>query len=191
MSMKTFNKHFSNIYKITTVSKLRSFQYRLLYWALVLNRFLSICNIIVSDECTFCNQYSETLEHVFLFCTIVKNFYEEIFKEITTIVPEFSTNEIELSDENIVYNCIHAKPGNIFNFILLVAKQYIYRCHCFKEKPSGISFINQVQVYKNIEKYNAIKFGSLDRYMAKWHNVHMSSASFTDDYVNDYINALT
>ena len=43
LSLEDYLKYFRNIYSMTNVSELHSFQYRLLLHALVFNRFLFLC----------------------------------------------------------------------------------------------------------------------------------------------------
>ena len=55
-------------------SKLRSFQYKLLPWAIPTNKYLFQCKIKYSDLCYFCHETTESLEHLFWFCPKVKGF---------------------------------------------------------------------------------------------------------------------
>ena len=68
LSYVQFIQLFSEMRKITNSSKLRSFQFRLLHLSIVTNVQLKKWKILDSDICTFCKNYSETLEHLFFHC---------------------------------------------------------------------------------------------------------------------------
>ena len=58
-----FGKLHKNIFKVTNVPKLRSFQYRLIQRGIVTNVQLCEWRIIPSNLCTFCHQEVETMLH--------------------------------------------------------------------------------------------------------------------------------
>lgn len=68
-----------NIKLLTSNTKLRSFQFRFLCFGIVTNKQLYQWKIIDSDRCTFCHDHYETQEHLFLYCTVVKRFWQQVF----------------------------------------------------------------------------------------------------------------
>jgi len=78
------NEDWKSIYcipfKVTTENKLRSFQYQILRRSLVTNKFLYMCKIIESGNCSFCNNYEETIEHLFYECHYVLRFWLDIMR---------------------------------------------------------------------------------------------------------------
>ena len=72
LSWNEFQTFFRNIYKVTNNNKLRSFQYRLLNRAIVVNAHLYRWGILDTNLCTFCNLEKETVMHIMYECTYVK-----------------------------------------------------------------------------------------------------------------------
>ena len=67
-----FKSMIKSLYVTTNVPKYRSFQYRLMYRAIVTNVHLAKWKITSTDLCTFCNVHSETYVHLFIECKKVQ-----------------------------------------------------------------------------------------------------------------------
>lgn len=81
-----FAKVYKGIWSIMNNSKSRSFQYRLLMHALVTNSMLvkwKIPNVI--ENCTFCNNSTETVVHLVFECRCVTSFILTVFYWISKI----------------------------------------------------------------------------------------------------------
>ena len=161
-----FGKVHTDIYAITNVPRLRSFQYRLLQRGLVTNVQLCDWRITPSDECSFCRKEKETLLHLFVRCSEVSTLWEEISQLIKRNYDDQA--EISLSARNIVLNAIVAKKRHIANFICLVAKQFIYRQRCLKKSIGVNIFKEHLWNIQRLEKYIAMKNGKLRVYRVKW-----------------------
>ena len=112
------NKGFANLYRVTSITKFRNFQYRLLLGKIPTNVDLKAWNMNTSDSCTFCNSQPESITHLFLECIFVKRIWNFITLYID-IHP--------LNIKNIILNYTNANGSHICNLIVLVFKQYIYR----------------------------------------------------------------
>ena len=123
LSNDDYQGSFKNIYSVTNVSKLRSFQYRLLHRAIVLNSHLFHWKIKSSSNCTFCNQEKESYSHIFVLCTKVRNLWISLEK----LMYDFSDNHIVFNVRNVMFNKLIPDLKNIKNFLCLLCKQYIYR----------------------------------------------------------------
>ena len=146
----THVRAFKNMYKITNIVKLRSFQYRLLHNKIFCNNALFHWKIKDTQLCEHgCNE-KEDIKHLLFNCRFIKPIWEEI-----ETFSHQKNMQVEISFANIVYNLIHPKPKHIANFITLVIKQYIYRCKCEGYRPSTQRA--KIEIYDNmyIEKYNA------------------------------------
>ena len=69
---EVWNHSFKRIGRLTLSTKLRSFQYRLINFALITNVQLAKWNLLPNDLCTFCNLYKEDYLHFFCNCEIVQ-----------------------------------------------------------------------------------------------------------------------
>ena len=122
-SLYDFGKLHKDIYKITNVSKYRSFQYRLLQRGIVTNIQLKRWKKRENDQCTFCAKQTEGVIHLFWECEIVK----ELWKELCTFVEkEYKINNLRMNVINVIFNDIAEGKRHIANFICLITKQYIY-----------------------------------------------------------------
>ncbi len=80
------NKDFSQIYSIpfnaTIYTKLRAFQFKINHNILYTNEKLHRIKISESPLCTFCNNETETLEHLFVDCDVVANVWQEVLEKL-------------------------------------------------------------------------------------------------------------
>ena len=148
--------YYKHIYQITNWSKLRSFQYRLLHHALVFNRFLFLCKIREDNKCSFCKEIKEdpkgVLKKVYAICREYFNYGN---------LDHFPTRN------QIIFNDIVKPPCNVINHIFLQAKQYLFKMRCAQEKLQFVQFGKEIYLTINIEKYIAIKNGTLIKHNKK------------------------
>ena len=93
--------------KVTNDIQIRWFQYRIMRRILATNTFLCKIGITDSELCTFCNEYPETLNHLFWECEYTSEIWEEIhewIKELSgidiymnTLLLENNINAVTLS----------------------------------------------------------------------------------------------
>ena len=149
LDWEIYTNSFKNLYQITTVTKLRDFQYRFLLMKIPTNVQLFYWKRSVSIKCDFCKLETELIEHLFVKCTYVNRIWEFISNLID---PQWVPNI-----KTIIINNKHEKASNIHNFIILIVKQYIYRCKWLKQKPNINGITNEIKMYYAIELYNAKK----------------------------------
>lgn len=119
IEQEEFEKLFLNLYKITTNSKLRSFQFRLLHRRIYLNQQLYRWKMTDSALCDYCQEEYETIEHLFTACRITQRFWELLqnwYECMTNTEINFSiTDTLFNNTENLTINAI-----------LISAKQFIF-----------------------------------------------------------------
>ena len=71
-SLQDFEKYCKSIYCTTNIAKYRSFQYRLLHRAIVMNTHLKNWGLIDSNLCSFCSLERESYNHLFVMCQVVQ-----------------------------------------------------------------------------------------------------------------------
>ena len=77
-----------------------------------------MCNIIESNNCTFCDNQGETIDHLFYECKHVRQFW----LDISGILP----NELNIT---VTKRCIiigSSDMSNLLNHICILGKKYIY-----------------------------------------------------------------
>ena len=151
------------IYAVTNLPKLRSFQYRIINKALVLNSHLFRWKLRENNLCTFCDEDKEDFEHLFLNCPHVT----EIWAWFAVYVKkEFNDSNVNISVKSLLAN--NASNKWITNFLFLATKQYIYKCRCGKRIPNHPELQAQFKSYCNIEFYIAKSNGKINKHNLKW-----------------------
>ena len=138
-------KAMSDVYKITNYTKYRSFQYRFLCKAIVLNPNLMRYGIRDNDRCSFCDIYKESVEHLFYDCQVTNYFLDEIKRKLNIDIKSIPL-------EMVIVNKINENPKRVENLILLSCKFYIYRQRCMSKKPNFNEFKQMIQNIKEIEE---------------------------------------
>ena len=130
MEYNAFLVLFQYIYKITNHGKYRSFQYKMLHRVVILNEKLYKWGKVDSPLCTICQKETETVNHIFLECQIV----QKLWKSVQKLCEEKTKIGITIDKTSILLNLAHDNPRHLNNFIVLVAKHYIYAQRCLGEK---------------------------------------------------------
>ena len=157
---------FSICQKTTKDTKIRWFQFRLIYRMLPTNRFLTLRKIKNSALCELCNDYEETISHLFWECEYVKFFWNELKLIFIDKIPHI--HNLTLSEQLVLFgykeNIVTDTP---FNLLLLAAKYYIYTCKLSNVAPSARLFVKQFKLRYKLEKlyYNDI---SNERFTTEW-----------------------
>ncbi len=129
---ETISKVLENIKVITLSTKLRSFLYRFIHFAIPTNTRLYEWKIVDSELCTFCNTEPETYIHLFWECQVAKQIWNQIElwcknkanRNITPTLKKIMLCKLSLN----VLDCI--------NSICLITMQYIYGSRCLRKLPN-------------------------------------------------------
>ena len=132
--------------------KLKWFQLRICFRILVTNKVLKNMGIADNDECVFCKNEKDAIDHYLWDCTHVQAFWtdlEKTMKDRCLICARMS-----LSKELILFGTDETnKMDDIFECILLLAKFFVYKCRYNNIKPTVQVFLVELQYKYNIEKY--------------------------------------
>ena len=158
-----YSKHFKRVYAITNITKFRNFQYRLLLNKVFCNDLLVHWGKVTSNTCEFCNSAKQTIMHLLYECTTTN----EILQELSGKLNEKNI-KIELSFRNILFNEVHESTKHVTNFIILVFKQYIYRCKCMGIKPTYLQLKAEIKLAWKIESNTALKHDKVSKSEHKW-----------------------
>ena len=155
-------------FQCTIDSKLRSFQYKVLLRAIPTNKYLLQCKLKDSDKCYFCNQTTESLEHLLWFCPQVQTFWDKfrcLFNPRT-----FPNNSMTAKSVLLGYR---GNEDRIINHMFNLAKYYIFMTKCRETKLDFEQFKRTVvYTYKlesKIAHDNASK--NMDFY-SKWYPLY-------------------
>ena len=157
-----WTKSFILCYYTTKDSTLQWFQTRLIHRILPTNKYLKMCKIKETDLCSFGCGGVETLEHLFWECNIVNLFWKEFVIKLKEKC--FHCARLHLNAETILFGChknfTSDKP---FDFILLCAKFYIYKCKLQDNTlPTLESFLitleNRVRLEEKVDRKDIHRF---------------------------------
>lgn len=132
-------KYFYNLPKMITIDTyLQSFQFKILHRIFPCGQYLYTVKIREHDLCIRCNDnLTDTIEHYFYTCSTLKGLWQSIFDLIFNIFHvriKLSLYDIIFGIKNLAGDCIL----NVINFIILVAKSFIYNC---ERNDNNIDFI--------------------------------------------------
>ena len=189
--LKEMYRYINRIWCNTNIAKLRSFQYRLMCHALVMNTDLYKWGKIDHDKCSFCLKEKETIIHFFVQCDVTHRF---LLAALRMIYEDYgiNTEAVVLSVKNVLFNSIVERSSHVLNFILLLAKQYLYRQRCQGKPINVYEFRSYYRRQESIEKYIAKKNGNMAKHVKKWgqFDAYAQTNLNVDDYVQMYIQNL-
>jgi hypothetical protein len=165
---KTFNWKlcFLRLHKIKDVN-LKWFQARIIHRILGTNIILKSMNVATNDRCGFCGIDRDSIDHFLWKCNVAQMFWTTFLDELKDRVATahrmtFTESLIILGiDENITID-------EIFNLILTMAKQYLYKCKLDRAPPNVEVFRKKLGHRYNIEMYNSKINSSLPNFNANW-----------------------
>ncbi len=106
---------------------MRWLQFRINHYILTTNRSVSKFKENQCHLCQFCNQHSETIQHLFWTCNLVNTFWKELSSILNSRCKHshnfyFSEKLVLFGKSDLTYT------DNVTDLIILIAKLFIYRC---------------------------------------------------------------
>ncbi len=161
---ETLCNTFQTIKIISLSTKLRSFLYRLLHFAVMTNDKLYAWKVVDSELCTFCNVEPETYEHLFWSCPAAK----QIWNQIESWCKDKANRNIVTTFKKVMLCKLSTNTFDCINTICLITLQYIYGSRCLKKLPSFAQLKCTILDEQRVEKYIAIKNNKLRKHFGKW-----------------------
>lgn len=188
--MSEFLKCFRNLYQHTIATKFRDFQYRLLIGSLPTNRKLFLWKIKDSQMCSFCNAEIEDEIHLFIECSRIQSIWEALRNYIDhSKVDKNDYIDLVWSHKNILFSQVHPVPSDVVNFLVTIAKQYIYKVCCMQSILSAEQLINDIENIFNMETNIALRKGKMRKHRSKWKSIK-NLPEDDDNYIDNYIDNL-
>lgn len=163
----------SNSLKYCTYTKYKWFQYRINHMILATNASLFKMGKKETDQCTFCNEQVETLEHIFWGCHKVN----ELWVFLNRWIFEETNIEIPLNLEIVLFGSFekNTQTHNVIrNKILVLTKYYIYRTKLSSEELNNIGLKHYVVENLTLEKQifsNNNSQDKLNKYWSPWNSL--------------------
>ena len=142
---------------------IRAFQYKVLNSILYTNTKLYKIGFATDDNCSFCKCHPETLSHFFFECTYSQTFW----KEFELYFLPISKEPLSLTLKDVIIGIVDTKRP-LLNYLLLIAKLYLWDCRRTSMLPEIIGLKHKIKNKFEIEKYVSIKNNTLDKFKRKW-----------------------
>ena len=107
-------------HKVAYEPYVKAFQYKILNSILYTNKKLFKIGYSEHDKCTFCDNESETLDHLFLNCSILNIFLTNFEKYLFTLTKK----SLVLSIQDIILGIV-TSPCPLLNYLILMVS-YIF-----------------------------------------------------------------
>jgi hypothetical protein len=161
-----WKKVFLKTHKITEI-KLKWFQMRINYRIIVTNAILKSMGIVENSNCSFCNAEKDSALHFLWACPTTQKFwsdFEKLLKEKCT-----HCDRLKLNKTLIMFGCSkNVYTDNGFDFILLHAKFFIYKCKFSKTKPCINPFLKYLKYQFAIDEYVHKIEMKYEKFQDKW-----------------------
>ena len=158
---------FYKVQKIQDIS-LKWFQIRIIHRIIATNVVLKEMRVVDNDLCPFCKSERDSILHIFWHCEITRNFW----LAFENWVKENCGNEynLKLSESLIIFGIANnIIVDDVFDLILLLAKQYIYSCRYNNVLPNIIAFKKKIIWRYKIERYNAVMKQEITQFDVAWY----------------------
>ena len=132
------------------------------------NKFLLKCNIAMSALCDFFTMEIETINHLFWECLYVQQF----LTELSNLVKDYNV-DITFSLKTITFGItqrINNPNIQVKNFIILLAKYFIFKSKCQKLPLSFIYFKSYLKQRLKVEKHIHLMKDKFTQFERKWSN---------------------
>jgi hypothetical protein len=153
--------------KVVTNTKVRAFQFKLLYNLIPTNLYLKRIQKSDTDICPWCTKLDETA-HYFARCEALVPFWNSFTKWCQGMLNE----DINFTIENIIVGIlINNVKYNTINACLLLAKWHIYKNKLNHSEIFFYKYLCELKYYIKIEQSIAVKNNKLAEYESKWKTV--------------------
>lgn len=150
-------------FKCSKETNLQWFQLKILHRILPTNYLLTKMKIKDSELCTFCQQETESLTHLFWNCRLTQSFWNE-FRAFMNLK---NVNMIHnWQDKDIIFGSDNYDL--VLNQLILRAKYFIYQKKLDENIPIFDSFKPCIKNLFQVEKYNAVKNGKIAKFEKSW-----------------------
>ena len=161
-------KIFKLPFKVTKDSQLQWFQTKILHRILGTNHLCKKMKIVASERCTFCKEQTETIQHLFYECNVVKRFWDNlrtfISEQCFGIQPAWSKNDIIFGN---------IKFDNTLNKIILLAKKFIFNQKFRSVEPLLTYFKGYLKLCYTTEKFIAQKNVQSEKFYDAWNTYQL------------------
>ena len=149
----------------TRETKLRVFQFKFLHRRIATNGFLCKIGVKQVDSCSFCEETTETLVHLFWNCKYTQRWWKKLLEWM-------SQNIVNLKDSAfspfLCLGLVENVSNVLLHHLLLIARHYIYTCKLKNSIPKLQVYLQLLLTSMKIEKKIALENSTLNSFERKW-----------------------
>ena len=161
-----WEKVFHKIHKIRDVT-LKWLQIRIVHRIIVTNVILHAMGIAENVKCTLCNEERDSIEHFLWDCEHTQRFWNAVecfFNEKCK-----NAHSLKISRELVIFGVDEcSRLNDTFEFIIMFAKLYIFKCKTKNCLPNLSAFQKQLNARYKIEEFNAKINDNLTNFHVAW-----------------------
>ena len=153
----------------TLNSRLREFQFKVLYNIIYTNKHLFMFKMVTDNLCSFCHKTEETYEHLFYACEKITILWEDCGNV-------FNLPDIRVIDWKGVHVGIEGSSSGeekLLNHIILLIKYMIFEGRKTSKPPSPQEIKRRLLENKKEERKLAEERGTLTIHFQKWDNLFL------------------
>ena len=170
------------INEITHIVKYRSFQFKLIHNAVLVNDRLVHIGVVEDSRCSFCKMAKDSIRHHMIDCPITN----EVWVKIQDYAKQKLDIEMDLNPVKIIFN-ISNDEISAEHLLILLVKQQIFAAKCMNRKPSTTVICKEFEFIQNLEyKQAMLTNAKRKKYNRRW-PVHLKLCEKEQDYIKDYV----
>ena len=163
LSDDQLKKVFTLPHMVCSEPYVKAFQYKVLNSILYTNTKLCKIGFIADDKCSFCKSEPETLSHFLFDCTHSRLFWNDF----ELLFYSLSKEHVTLTLQDVLIGILFPKRP-LLNYLLLIAKVYLWDCRRTRILPNIIGLKFKIKIKFETEKYICTKNNTLDKFNIKW-----------------------
>jgi len=149
----------------TKETKLHTFQFKLLHRKIATNDYLYKIGISLTDICTFCEQNTESLIHLFWDCEFVQTFWQNI--QHWLIQHQIKPKDLSLTLPTCL-GLVDSTEDTLLHHALLIGRYHIYSSKVKKTLLNLQVFSQTFLKSQEIKKCYAYKTNTVKKHKSKW-----------------------
>ena len=155
-------------YSCTRDTRLQAFQFRIIHRILPCRKWLHTLTVVDSDLCIICSDVDD-IEHFLFSCPTTKMFWDHLEKWWNRL----QLCNVSLTLKHIVFGIYYDLSYFAeINFIILLAKHYIYIRKHYRQEICFFAFLNTLKYRLTIEEEIHKMNNTLDTFKKKWQKVY-------------------
>ena len=140
---------------------------RIVHRVIATNVVLKKMGIINCEQCTFCDE-EDSIKHFLWQCYFARRFWRILENHISTSCE--TARNIKITENLVLFGVDSTVITDIiFDLIILLAKQYLYRCKFEQSVPLVSVFRKQLQRRYKLKEHNSKMAFQENAFNARWH----------------------